>query len=127
MAERGPFREARCPAGVLDVDRIIELQGGRAGGQRRWRYFSSPGEQFAPLFGEQKNRFFENGEFISNGADHRHVVAGLEIGGGDEHSAPRMIEGIRQLVRAIGRVDVHQNHPDFGGCVLDHRPLGVVR
>ena len=59
--------------------------------------------------------------------DHVHVVGRLERRGGEQHPAARLVEGVRQLVGAVGRVDVDQHDADLGGGVLQQRPLGVVR
>ncbi len=41
--------------------------------------------------------------------DHVDVVRRLERRGGEQHPAPRLVEGVRQLVGAVGRVDVDED------------------
>ena len=58
--------------------------------------------------------------------EHLHVVRRLERRSGEHHAAARLLEHVRQLVRAVRRVDVDEDHPDVGRGVLKQRPLGVV-
>ena len=59
--------------------------------------------------------------------DHVDVVRRLERRGGEQHPAARLGERVLQLVGAVGRVDVDEDHADLGRGVLQQRPLGVVR
>ena len=60
--------------------------------------------------------------------DHRPVVAGLVARprrpAGD---MPDCLQHVRQLVGAVGRVDVDQDRADLRRGVLDEHPLGAVR
>ncbi len=47
--------------------------------------------------------------------------------GAEQQPQPRLVQGVGQLVRAIGRVDVDQDRADLGGGVLHDRPLRAVR
>ena len=59
--------------------------------------------------------------------DHRAVVAGLERLGAEQQPQPRLVDGVGELVGAVGRVDVDQDRADLGGGVLRDRPLRAVR
>ncbi len=46
--------------------------------------------------------------------------------GGDQQGDAGLPQDVLQLVRPVGRVDVHHDDADTGGGVLDEDPLGAV-
>ena len=85
------------------------------------------GDELVPLVLPEEHRPLQAGHLAVDLVDHLHVVGALERRGGEEHPAARLVEGVGQLVGAVRRVDVDEDHADVGGGVLQQRPLGVVR
>ena len=87
----------------------------------------APRQQLVPGRAVEEHDALQRGQHGAHLVDHRDVVARLERRRGHEHAAPRLLQRVLELVRAIGRVDVDQDHADLGRRVLDQRPLGAVR
>ena len=60
-------------------------------------------------------------------AQHAEIVAGLELGGGDQRRAGDLVEDVLNLAHPIGRVDGHQNDTDPRRRELGQQPFGAVR
>ena len=58
---------------------------------------------------------------------HLEIGGGLELAGGDERLRADLVQGVLELRRAIGGIDVDENEPDAGGRELRDQPLGPVR
>ncbi|MNI94004.1 hypothetical protein D3C73_1520390 [compost metagenome] len=55
------------------------------------------------------------------------VVGSLEGIGTDHPTTAGLRECVLQLVAAVGRVDVDEDHADLGACNLGDAPLGTIR
>jgi hypothetical protein len=126
VAERGALREARGPARVLDVDRVVELGRGLALRELRGADALAAGEELLPVAPDEDD-LLEGVEVAADVADHLHVVAALERGGRDQHPAAGLAQHVLELRRPVGRVDVDEDDPGLRRRVLDERPLGAVR
>ena len=127
MAERRPFGEAGRAARVLDVDRVIERELGRAPVDRAGVDRRRSRGELLPLLGFEEDHTLELHEIPAYFVDDGAVVTGLEARRGDEHAAARLLEHVRELVATVRRVDVDEDHADLGGRVLEDHPLRVVR
>ena len=85
------------------------------------------GDELVPVVLPEEHRPLEAGHLRQDLLDHVDVVRRLERRSGEQHAAARLVEGEGQLVRAVRRVDVDQDHADLRRGVLHQRPLGVVR
>ncbi len=127
MAEGGALREAGRARGVLDVDRLVGRERGLDRLDGAGFDIVGLGEQVVPTLMAHVDHVLELGQFGSDLVDHAHVVAGLEVGDGDEPAAPRLGQRVLHLMRAIRGIDVDLDHPDAGGGELDEDPFGDVR
>ncbi len=127
VAERRALRKAGRPARVLDVDRVRRVQRRRSLAYRLERDALGAGQQLVPRGVVEEDDALEARQVAAHLVDHRRVVARLERARRHEHPAPRLADRVRELVRAIGRVDVHEDHADLRRRVLHQRPLGAVR
>ena len=55
------------------------------------------------------------------------VVRGLERSGANQPLTARLLEHVLQLTGAIGRIDIDQDHAQFGAGELGDAPLRAVR
>ena len=85
------------------------------------------GDELVPLVLPEEHGPLQCRDLSVDLVDHLHVVGALERRGGHEQPATRLVEGVGQLVGAVRRVDVDEDHADVGGGVLQQGPLGVVR
>ncbi|MNQ89875.1 hypothetical protein D3C85_1051970 [compost metagenome] len=145
MAEGGALGETRGAGGVLDIDRVVELQPGLAIGQRFGTHLPCPplqgrpgqeagrrigrqadhATQFRQALAGQRTRF-GGGQFRDQAKEHGVVVGGLEGVGADHPAAAGLLERVFQLAAAVGRVDVDQDGADLGAGELGDAPLGAV-
>ena len=85
---------------------------------------SPPATQLVPVRGADVDDPLTSVSFVGDHlVDHGAVVAGLELLGTDQQPQPRLVERVGELVRAVGRVDVHHDRADLRGGVLHQRPL----
>ena len=126
VGQGGALGEPGGAGGVLDIDGVVGLQ--RGGDRIRFgpvdRVIAC--REGVPLRCVEKHRPLEVGTPIAHLCDHRHIVGGLEGWSRDDPSTFRLVEGIGQLMGAVGRVDIDQDHPDLGGRKLHQGPLGTV-
>ncbi|MDT4850152.1 hypothetical protein FQZ97_842930 [compost metagenome] len=146
VAERGALGEAGGAGGVLDVDRVVELQLGLARrhrlrrdrlaaplqlgpgqeARRRRRAQADHPAQLRQAFAGQRARR-RGGQLRQQFEEHGVVVGGLEGVGADHPAAAGLLERVFQFAAAIGRVDVDQDGADLGAGELGDAPLGAVR
>ena len=128
VGERGALREPGGARRVLDVDRVVGAQRRPPRRQRRRRWRRPLPATISSQSSSQKNTDRSSVGIVGlDLVDHLHVVRRLERRRGEQHPAARLVEHVRQLVRAVRRVDVDEDHADVGRGVLQQRPLGVVR
>ena len=125
------LREAGGPAGVLDVDRVVERQAGLALGQQvTVAAVGGDGlaglEERVPLRRADEDHVFQRGQVRPDLPDHGPVVTGLEALGADQDPNPRLAQGVAKLVAAVRRVDVDQDDARLGRRVLQLHPFGAV-
>ena len=97
------------------------------GRPRRRRRARPPSTSVGPVVGVEVDDPLERRAVGRGLLDHRAVVAGLELGRRDQQPHARLVDGVGELVGAVGRVDVDQDRADLRGGVLGERPLGAVR
>ena len=85
------------------------------------------GDERVPVGRAQQHDVPQRGAVRPHLLDHRPVVARPEPLGRDEHRRARLLQRVRQLVRAVRRVDRDEHGADLGGRVLQQRPLRAVR
>ena len=68
-----------------------------------------------------------SGKFGGELAQHSEIVAGFELGGGDQRGAGDFVENVFNLAHPIGWVDGHQNDADPRRRELGEQPFGAVR
>lgn len=146
VAEGGALGEAGGTGGVLDVDRLVELQRGLALAQFLGAYRGGQPRQALPVQEARRRPLGQAdhaaqfrqalaGQFARTRprqlrqqvAEHRVVVAGLEGVGADQPTATGLLESVFQLAAAVCRVDVHQDRTDLGAGELGNAPFGAVR
>ena len=127
MAERRPLRPSGGAGGVLDVDRVVRAQPRLTLGQRPLGHVAALLDQRRPVVGVEVDHPLQGRGVRGGLLDHPAVVAALDARGGDQHPHPRLVDGEGELVRPVGRVDVHQDRAHLRGGVLGDRPLGTVR
>ena len=127
VREGRALRKPRGAARVLDVDRIVGRERGRARAQGLAVRGVSLRQQRVPLRRSEKDRLLQPPEPGAHLAHHRDVVRGLEARGRDQHAAARLVEGVLELARAVGRVDVDEDRAELRRGVLHQHPLDVVR
>ncbi len=146
VAERGALWEAGRAAGELDVYRVVELQ--LLGERRKAVPLGIAGDtgdivkphHAADVVGADRDhqpQFRQpqcvqitrrcSPEFRGQFAQHRVVIAGLELRGGHKGDAARLVERVFELRQPIGGVDVDENEPGFCSRELGDHPFGVVR
>ena len=146
MGQRGSLWKSGGAAGELNIDRIIELQGGREAddalvvdflGQtgdfveavealrRLAAGLNHAGKMWQALAIQRPRR--TSVHFRRQLAQHRHIVAGLELGRQDQRLGGHLVERIFKLGDSIGRVDIDQDQACLGGGVLGDHPFRVVR
>ena len=126
MAERGALRQPGRPTRVLDVHGVARIQVGRALGERLVIDAVALGEQSLPPGGVEHDDPLDPRQLATHLVDHRYVVAGLERLRTHEHPAAGLPHCEHELVRAVGRVEVHEHDPCARGRVLDEHPLDAV-
>ena len=84
-------------------------------------------EQLIPVGRAQVDHPGEIGKIPADLLDHGPVIAGLERLRADQQPDPGLAQHVSQLVAAVGRVDVDQDHPRLGRGVLQQYPLRAVR
>ena len=127
MGERCPLWEAGRAGGVLDVDRIVERQLGHPLIELLGRTCVTTPDEAIPVGGSDEDRPLQRRALPRNLADHRPVVARLELGCRHQQPCTRLAQHEGQLVGAVGRVDVDEDCADCSGGVLRQYPLGAVR
>ena len=90
------------------------------------RHGVAPGQEVVPVRGAEEHHPLQRPAVVAHLVHHRAVVAGLELGRGDEQPQAGLVQRVGELVGAVGGVDVDQDRPDLRGGVRD-RPLGAVR
>ena len=127
VAQRGALGQAGGAAGVLDVDRVVEREGGLAVGQRPG--IGAPGrrEQLVPARRSDVDGAGQRRTARRDLVDHRGVVGVAERGRCYEQAHARMAQGVAELVHPVGGVDVDEDRADPGGGVLQEYPLRTVR
>ncbi len=125
MGERRALGKARGAAGVLDVDRVIEVELVHPGpelvvSRRALR-------QRLPVIGTEEDGTLQRGQVGADRLDHRDEVRSLQLGGGKQPPAARLPQRVLELVGAVCRVDVDQDQAQLGGGVLDQCPLAPIR
>jgi hypothetical protein len=127
VTQRGALRVSRRATRVLNVDRVVELQRHFASAHGIVRRGRGGCEEIGPALGSEEHDPFERRDVWSHGVDHRDVVARFVAGCREEQPALRLSEGVVDLLRAIGRVEIDENRANPRGGVLDQHPLRVVR
>ena len=87
----------------------------------------STGREFVPLVVPQEHGRLQRRTVGTNLGEDGAVVGRLEARRGDHGAASRVLERIGELMAAVRRVDVDEDHADLGGGVLHERPLGIAR
>jgi hypothetical protein len=88
VAQRGALREPGRPARVLDVDRVVEAELGRARRERAGIDCVRTGDERVPVRRTEVHDLFEVSERRRDLVDHRAVVARLELGRSEERPTP---------------------------------------
>ena len=127
VRERRALGEAGGARRVLDVDRVAGVEGGLHHRQALGAHLVGAGEQGVPGALPEHDDVLECGAPAPGGVDHGDVVRGLERGGDHHHPDAGLVQHVGELVRAVGRVDRHEDRPDLGGRVLGEGPLDAVR
>ena len=125
VSERGPLREARRARGVLDVDRVVELERGLELMQlvcldlRRVALEGIP-----PVL--QHQRLAQGGAPALDLGEHGAVVGLAKPGGQDQEAGAGLVERVLELARPVRRVDVDQDRAHRRGRVLHDHPLVAI-
>ncbi len=128
VAERGALGIAGRAGGVLDVDRVVGSQRGLARGQVVVADALAVGDQARPAVGVvEVHDALEGRVVLGRLLDHRAVVARAERRRAHQHPHAALVDGVGELVGAVGRVDVDQDRADPRRGELHERPLGAVR
>ncbi len=125
VAQRRALGEAGGARGVLDVDRVVRAELGLQPGQLVPVAGPSRLDQRVPVRCPDQHHLAQLRAVRPDLLDHRGVVGGLEAGRRDQHRDPGLVEHELQLVGAVGRVDVDQDHADLGRGELHQGPLGA--
>ena len=125
VAERGPLGVPGGARRVLDVDRVVRVEGRLVGGEGR--RVSVPVVQRVPLGAPDQHDLLEPGAVRRHFGDHRRVVGRLERARRDEQPDPRLDQHVLQLVGPVGRVDADEDDADLGRGVLQLHPFRAVR
>ena len=104
------------------VDHGVEIEHARRGVGAH----ANDAFEMRQLGGGQRARR-RSGKFGGELAQHSEIVAGFELGGGDQRSAGDFVENVFNLAHPIGRVDGHQNDADPRRRELGEQPFGAVR
>ena len=132
------LRMLRCdrvaPLGRPVVPEVYWMLIGSPGSQARQslrdrlgRHRFALAHQVRPVVGVEVDHAAQARTLVAHLLDHRAVVAGLEARRRDQQRQAALVDGVGELVGAVGRVDVDQDRPDLRGGVLDQRPLRAVR
>ncbi len=146
VAEGGALGEAGGAGGVLDVDRLVELQllaalaqllGADLLGHRLQLLPAEHAVGRLPAEADHPAQLRQHvavqgaeraaGQFRQQLAEHAVVVGGLEGIGADQPATAGLLERVLEFVEAVGGVDVDQDHPGLGAGELGDAPLGAVR
>jgi hypothetical protein len=127
VREGGALGEPGGAARVLDVDRVVEGELALAPSEVVVADAVGRGQQVLPLAGAEVDDLLERRQLGADLVEHGPVVAGLEARRREHRPAAGLPQGVGHLGGAVRRVQVHQDHPDLGGGVLDEHPLGAVR
>jgi hypothetical protein len=125
VRERRALREAGGPGRVLDVDRVVELQLGLAGGELVRAHALGVAQKRLPAV-LQHQRLAQLPAAPPDLTQHSDVVGGAEPLRQHQEAGPRLGERVLQLRRLVGGVDVDQDGAHSRGRVLDHDPLVPV-
>ena len=125
MRQGGALRRAGGARRVLDVDGVVERQGGFA--RRQVAVFDRRAflEQRRPGVVEH-HRLFQRRARGSDAFDGLHVVAFAEPLRQQQEPHTRLVQRVLQLPRLVGGVHVDENRADARGGVLDDDPLEAV-
>ena len=126
VAERGSLGVAGGARRVLDVDRVVGLQGPHPLVHHVGVDVLARLDHGRPVAGADVDHPLEGRAVTCGLLDHRAVVAGLEALRRDQHPHARLVDGVGELVGAVGRVDVDEDRADLRRGVLRDRPLGAV-
>ncbi|KPQ27789.1 MAG: hypothetical protein HLUCCX14_13620 [Marinobacter excellens HL-55] len=145
VGEGGAFGVAGGAGGELDVDGVIKLQlvlalaeigFGHVTGETDELFPGPHAVVFVVVHVDDCAKVWQviGFEFAGGAAlqfrgqlvDHFPVVGGFEAVCGHQGGDASQVEGVLQLVYAVGRVDVHQDGADFGGGELGNGPLVTV-
>ena len=121
-----PFGRAGGPGRVLNVDRVVAVQACLALGQRRFADRRRLVEQRLPAVVED-HYLLQCGTLGTHAVEDGGVVGGPEALRVQQETQPRLIDGVLELVRLVGRVDVDEDGADAGGRVLRDDPFVAVR
>ena len=151
VGERRTLRVAGGARRVLDVDGVVGPAPGLAGVQFSRAHMLRPGGQIIPaphsggrcrvpvVMGRYEDDVAEVRECGAVQAagrrarqlryqlvHHCHVVGCAEASDQHQGGELRLFQEVRQLVGAVGGIDVDQHRADLGGGKLGQDPLGVV-
>ena len=126
VRERRALGEAGRAGRVLDVDRVIETQARVACGQVVL-VAGGLGQQGRPVVGTQIHDAFQVRGLGPHRIHHVPVARTAVLGHGDQQPAAGLPQRVLQFVRAVRRVEVHQDHAGPRSGVLQHHPFGPVR
>ncbi len=111
VAERRALGPTGGAGGVLDVDRVVGREPGQSSGDGVVRQVGAGRDQLGPVVGADEDDALETGALGVGLADHRPVVARLEALRADQQAHAGLVDGVGELVGAVGRVDVDQDRP----------------
>ncbi|OPY41087.1 MAG: hypothetical protein A4E41_01086 [Methanoregulaceae archaeon PtaU1.Bin066] len=145
MRKDDPLGKARGPACIHDIDGIIEVKRLLPGHELILAHRLAAGDDLRPgehpllRFIAHEDDILQEWEFLglqvprARGVDfraclaeHPNIVRGLEPALDNHCLDLGLLEDILELVRAVGRVDIHHDGSDPGGGALGQYPLGMV-
>ena len=126
MRERRALREARGAGGVLNVDRVIELQLTFDLGDLRVAHTCSGRKQRVP-FRVDHERIAKHRTAVTHFREDRDIIRLPEAASEAEQAHAALVERVFQFARLVRRVDVHEDRADSRGRVLERDPLEAVR
>ena len=126
VRQRRALGEPGRARGVLDVDRVVELErrlalGEPLGGHARAAPRAAPSQSSSNTIASRSGR--------AAGADlgeHRDVVGVAEPARHRQHADARLVEHVLELGRLVGRVDVDEDRADPRRRVLQDDPLEAI-
>ena len=127
VGQGGALGKAGGARGVLDVDRVVGVQPVGHRPQLGGRHCLTVGDQSIPSGLTEIDHLAQLRAVGGHLLDHRPVVAAFVLDGGEQHADLGLSKHVGQLVAAVGRVDVDQDHADPGGGVLHQHPVHAVR